>query len=50
MGEWVNGCLSNVRFTVAVGIQMSGFEPSLLSFRAFFRFVFRSFFLVGEGG
>ena len=29
VGEWINGCLSNVLFTVAVGLQMSGFEPSL---------------------
>ena len=29
---------------------MSGFEPSLPSFRAFFRFVFRSLFLGELGG
>ena len=29
VGEWLNGSLSNVLFTAAVGLQMSGFEPSL---------------------
>ena len=49
VGEWVNGCLSNVLFTsAAAGLQMSGFDSSVLRFCAFFRSVFCSFFWVGE--
>ena len=44
VGEWFNGCLSNVLFTTAVELQMSGSEHSLLSFVRLVRFVFRSFF------
>ena len=44
MGEWVNGFLSNVQLTAAVGLQMSGFEPSLFSFCIFFRFLCFPFF------
>ena len=44
------GDLSNALFTAAVALQMSRFEPSLLCFVLFFRFIFRSFFWVGEGG
>ena len=43
VGEWVNGCLRNVLFTAAVGLEMSGFEPSLpclIFFALCFPFVF----------
>ena len=50
VGEWVNGFLSNVLFTAAVGLQMSGFEPSPL-FLFFFVALFSVlFFWVGDGG
>ena len=45
-----NGCLSNALLTAAVGLQMSGFEPSLPSCVLFFHFVFRCFVLDGWGG
>ena len=51
VGEWVNGCLSNVLFTAPVGLQMSGFEPSLVCFCAVVSRCFPFVFLwVGEGG
>ena len=51
MGEWVNGCLSSVLSTAAVGVQMSGFEPSITFFVFFFSDLFSVLvFWVGEGG
>ena len=45
VGESVNGCLSNVvLFTAAAGLQMSGFEPSIICFFAFFTLCFPFFF------
>ena len=50
MGELVNGCLSNVLFTAAVGVQMSGLEPSIFRLSVFcFRFVSVLFFWAGHG-
>ena len=49
VGEWVNGFLNNVLLTAAVGLQMSGFEPSLLSFCFFFALFSVLCFWVGEG-
>ena len=49
-GEWVNGCWSNVLFTAAVELQMSGFEPSLFPLFVLFSLCVPLFFLVGEGG
>ena len=43
--EWGNGCLSNVPFTAAVGLQMIGLESSRLSF--FFALFSVLFFLGG---
>ena len=45
VGEWINGCLSNVPFTAAVGLQMIGLESSRLSF--FFALFSVLFFLGG---
>ena len=50
MGELVNGCLSNVLFTAAVGLQMSGFEPSLFCFCAFCFALFSILFFEGVRG
>ena len=47
VGEWVNGCLSNVLFTAAVGLQMSGFEPSLFPLFSLFSLCFPFFFVGG---
>ena len=46
LGEWVHGRLSNVLFTAAVGLQMSGFEPFLLCFVILFA-LFSVLFLGG---
>ena len=42
-----NGCLSNALLTAAVGLQMSGFEPSLFPLFSLFSLCFPFFFVGG---